>query len=406
MALLVMLGTAANVINYVSSLVFSRLLEPVGFGELTSLLALSVVIAVPLGAAQTVVAERVAVARAAGDDARLRYLIRYALGHVAAVAAVVGLAYVAAIPLLVNVLDIREPGPAIALAPLLMISFINPVTTGVLQGLERFGALGVLLFATAASRLVFGVPWVMAGGGAGGAIAGQALGLAVVTGAVLWGSRKWVDPRGGGVARRGMRRKLNLHAVSASGAFIGFALLSNLDVLLARVFLDNHDAGIYAAIATVAKVVLFLPAAISVIMVPSAARHHASTGSGLAVLRRSAALVAAAAVVCLVPAIAVPGLIVEVMFGPGYEEAVPGVLPAVIAGAGLALLYLLATYSVAVRDVRWVVLLIAGIVVQVLAIVLVHGSPVQLAWAQAVVVLIVIAANESLFRAIVGRRAS
>jgi O-antigen/teichoic acid export membrane protein len=403
MAAMVILASAANAVNYASSLVFSRMLEPVGFGELTSLLALSVLLTVPLGAAQTVVAERVAVAHAAGDDARVRYLIRYALGHVTALGLAVGVVYLISVPFLISALGIRQPGPALALAPLIVFAFVSPVTLGVLQGMERFAAFGILVFATAASRLLFGVPWVVAGGGAGGAIAGQALGLAVVTLLVWWSVRKWLQPRGGGVARQGMRRRVDLHAISASGAFIGFAMLSNFDLVLARVFVDGHEAGIYAAIATVAKVVIFLPSAIAVIMVPSAARSHAATGSGRHVLRRSAAVILGAVVVCLAPAIIAPGLVVDVMFGPGYEDAVAGVLPAVIAGAALAMLYLLATYSVAIRDARWVLLVVVGVAGQALAISLAHGSAVQVAWAQAGVAVAILLANECLFHALVPR---
>jgi O-antigen/teichoic acid export membrane protein len=405
LAIMVVLSSLANVINYASSLVFSRLLEPTGFGELTSLLALSVVLAVPLGAASTVVAERIAVAHAAGDEARIRYLVRYALGHVGALAVAVGAVYVLCIPLVVEALDIREPGPAIALAPLIVVTFVTPVTVGVLQGMERFAALGVLLFATAASRLLFGVPWTVAGGGAGGAIAGQAVGIAVVSIVLLWSYRSWIVPRGSGVARSGMRRRLDLHAVAATGSFIGFALLSNLDLVLARVYLDNHDAGIYAAIATVAKVVIFLPAALAMIMAPRAAKDHAATGSGVVVLRKSAALVGAITVAFALPALAFPGLVVDVMFGPGYEEAVGGVLPAVLAGGGLALLYLLATYSVAIRDRLWVLLLVGGVGIQCAAIALAHGSPVEIAWAQAVAVALILIVNEALFRAVLPRSA-
>ena len=400
---MVVLTSVANVVNYASSLVFSRLLEPVGFGELTSLLALSVVLTVPLGAAQTVVAERVAVAHAAGDDTRVRYLIRHALGHVGALAAGVGVLYLLSIPLLVEVLSIRAPGPAIALAPLIVLTFLSPVTLGVLQGMERFAAFGILLFATAASRLLFGVPWVLAGGGAGGAIAGQALGLAVVTACVLWGYRSWLLPRGGGAARSGMKRRIDMPALSASGAFIGFALLSNLDLVLARVFLDAEDAGVYAAIATVAKVVIFLPSAIAIMMVPRAARSHAETGESGRELRVSAALVGLAAAAVAIPALAAPAFVVDVMFGPRYEEAVDGVLPALVAGAALALLSLLATYSVTIRDRRWVLLLIAGVGAQTLAIALFHDSAVQLAWAQACVVLAVLAANELAFHSLLPR---
>ena len=43
-------------INYVSNLLFARVMTPASYGDLTSLLSLSVVIAVPFTAAQTRVA--------------------------------------------------------------------------------------------------------------------------------------------------------------------------------------------------------------------------------------------------------------------------------------------------------------------------------------------------------------
>lgn len=397
------LATVANVVNYASGLVFSRVLEPVGFGELTSLLALAMVIAVPLGAAQTVVAERVATARAAGDEQRLRYLIRLALGHVAALGLAAGALYVVAIPLVIEVLDIREPGPAIALAPFIVLSFVSPVALGVLQGMERFMAFGLVILAIAASRIAFGVPWALSGGGAGGAIAGQALGLLVVSVGVGWRYKAWLLRRGTGAATRGLTRRLDLAALSASGAFVAFALLSNLDLLLARVYLDGHDAGIYAALATVAKVVIFLPSAVAVILVPLTVRDRATLGSGQRTLRISAAVVAATAAISVVLAVLIPGLVVRVMFGAEYEAAKAGVLPAVLAGAGLAMLNLLCVYSVAIRDRRWMIVLVSGLLVQVLAISLLHDSPVQVAWAQATVGLVVLIINELAFHPLVWR---
>ena len=397
------LATAANVVNYASSLVFSRVLEPVGFGELTSLLALAMVLAVPLGAAQTVVAERIATANTAGDQERLRYLIRLALGHVTALGLAAGVAYVLAIPLVMEVLGIRQPGPVIALAPFLVLSFISPVALGVLQGMERFAAFGMVVLAIALSRLAFGVPWALSGGGAGGAIAGQTLGLLLVVLLVGRRYRGMLMSRGSGAATRGFRRKLDLTTLSASGAFIAFALLSNLDLLLARVYLSGEDAGLYAALATVAKVVIFLPSAVAVILVPRAVADQGHGFSGVRALRLSAAIVGAAAAACALVALVAPGLIVSVMFGAGYEEIKPGVLPAVLAGSGLAVLNLVCVYSVAVRDRRWMFVLAAGLVVQVAAISLFHATPIQVAWAQAAVGMSLLLANEVAFHSLVPR---
>jgi O-antigen/teichoic acid export membrane protein len=400
---LIVLTSLANVVNYASSLAFSRVLEPVGFGELTSLLALSIVLAVPLGAAQTVLAERIATARAAGDENRVRYLIRYALGHVTVLAVVCGLVYVACIPLVVEALGIREPGPAIALAPLLVLGFVNIMSQGVLQGMERFTAYGLLIFGIAAARIGFGLPWAWAGGGAGGAIAGQALGILIVHALLAWRYRHFLIGRGTGAASSGARRKIDLGAVSASGAFVGFALLSNFDLVLSRVFLDGEAAGIYAALATVAKIVIFLPSAVTVFLVPSAARAKAATGSGAHMLRLAALLVAASALAVGIPAVLAPDLLLDVMFGSGYEAAADGVLPAILAGAGLSLLYVICVYSVTIRDRRWMFLLAAGAALQVTMIALLHDTPEQIAWAQAITAAAVLLGNEFFFHSLIPR---
>jgi len=400
----VALTQAANVVNYASNLVFSRQLGTVGFGELTSLLALALILAVPLGAAQTIVAERVAIAHAAGDDERVRFLARHALGHVLTLGTVVGVVYIASIPLIIEVLDIRQPGPVIALAPFVVLNFVATVASGVLQGTERFFALGWLIFTAAASRLALGLPWAAAGGGAGGAIGGQALGLLVVLLVVGWRFREWWAPRGTRAAALGVRRRLDIRALAASGAFIGFALLSNLDLVLSRLFLNRDPAGVYAALSTIGKLVTFLPIAIAVLMVPRAVRAYAdSVDEGRSVLRKAVGIALASSLLVGLPAIVAPGTLVDVMFGAGYEGARDGVLPMVLAGAGLAILYVICTYSVAIRDRRWLLLLAIGVVVQVGAIALFNGSPTDIAWAQAGTVMIVLALNEIAFHSLLPR---
>jgi O-antigen/teichoic acid export membrane protein len=397
-SLMVLLTLAASVVNYASNLVFSRVLEPASYGDLIALLALLVVVTVPTGAAQTVIAERVATYSAEGRPDRIRYLIRHAIAHVSVVALVVGGLYVLSIPLVVSLLDLQSAGPAIALAPLVMLAFLLPVALGALQGLDRYLAYGVMLLAVAASRIVFGVPWALTpAGGSGGALAGQAVGIVVVLVGAAWILRGLLMRRGTGAASSGLRRKPDVRTMSASLAFIAFAVLSNLDILLAKLFLSSHDVGLYAALSTIGKVIMFLPAAIAVVMVPNAARARHSSAETSRVLRIAALLVAATTALAAVPALVAPETVVRIMFGSGYLDATDGVLPIVWAGAGLSLLYLLVIYSVAVEDRRWSILLGAGIVLQIVGISLFHDSPAQVALVQAVVVSIVLLGNELRF---------
>lgn len=386
----------ASAINYGSNLVFSRLLSPASFGDLTALLGLSVVIVMPIAAAQTRVAERVAAYAAAGEWAVVRYLVRHAFAHLGMIAVAVTFVYLLSVPLVVRLLELRAPGPALALAPLLLLSFLLPVLLGTLQGLSRFVAFGLVSVAIAAARVVFGVPWVLAGGGSGGAIAGQALGMIACLGLLAWMTRRHMERRGSGAASRGLRRRPDVRAVSAGVAFVAFAAMANLDVVLAKLFLEPHESGMYAALATVAKVVTFLPAAVAVTIVPNAAVAE-DRRARARVLRLGALLVAGTTLLVAIPAALAPELVIRTMFGAAYLEATPGVIPILIAGAGLSLLYLLAVFAVTVQDRRWTVVLVIGVLTQVIGVWAFHGSPTEVAVVQAVAVAVVLVVNEMLF---------
>lgn len=400
----------ANVLNYASNLVFSRLLEPVGYGELVALLAVALVVAIPSGAAQTVIAERVAAYKEAGKRDSLLFLMRHGLAHVSAIAAVVTVVYVACIPLVIEALNLDDVGAAIALAPLIFLSLTHPVILGLVQGLGRFVALGSIMVSIALLRIIFGVALVVAGTGAAGAIGGQALGILVATLISAWLLRDYLLPGGTGAARSGLKRKPDVRMATASAAFVAFAVLGNLDVVLAAIFMSEVDVGMYAAISTVGKIVLFAPMAVPYVMVSHATRELRETGTGKRSLRISGLIVMAISAVVVVPAAIAPELVVKVMFGPDYAAAADGVRPILIAGAGLALLYLIVVYSVTINDRRWFNLLLIGVALQVGGISLFHSSPAEVATVQAVVIGVVVLLNEHLFHSIIwpwgGRRLS
>lgn len=398
--LLTALSLAGSAMNYASNLAFARALTPASYGDLTSLLALSVVVAVPFTAAQTRVAARVSAYSRQGRWDRVQYVVRNALAHLTVIAIGATLLYFAIIPAIVPLLHLSAIGPALALGALIFVGFLFPVLQGALQGLERWVAFGLVGIGIAAARLVFGLPWALAGGGAGGALAGQAIGMLACLASLVWVLRVHVRSTGNAAAWAGVRRRPDVRGVAAGAAFVFFAVIANCDVVLAKIFLSAHQAGEYAALATVGKIVVFLPTAVAVVVVPHATKAGNSAAGRARVLRFSALLVAGAALLAIIPAALAPNLVIRTMFGVRYLGSVSGVLPIVCAGGGLALLYLLVTFTVAIEDTRWTWLLALGVVLQVVLIGFFHGSPTQVAVAQAAVVLIVLAVNEVKFHSL------
>jgi O-antigen/teichoic acid export membrane protein len=394
---MVVLTSVASAVNYGSNLIFSRLLSPESYGDLTALLAIAVVAAVPTAAAQTVLADRIATFVARGDLRHASYFMRHAVAHVALVSLVLGLVCSLSAPLIVPALNLQAIGPIFALIPLIVLCFFMPTAFGILQGLERFMALGGVLLFVALSRIVFGVPWAMAGGGAGGALAGAAIGNMCALLFVAWLIRDHWIPRGTGAATSGIKRLPDRASVSATSAFIAFALLSNLDVVLVKLVLPARESGLYAALVTIEKIIIFLPGAIAVVMVPAAARARVSSGSAARVLRWAAMLVVATTLIAAIPSVLWPEYVLRNMFGAEYLPANEGMLPIVLAGAGLSLLYLLVVYTVAIQDHNWSVLLIGAVAVQITAILLMHDSVAQVATIQAGVIIGALVVNEAIY---------
>ncbi len=182
--------------------------------------------------------------------------------------------------------------------------------------------------------------------------------------------------------------------MSASVGFVGIAVLSSLDLVLAKAFLPPAEAGFYAALTVVGKGILFLPIALSQVVVPPAVRSHHSERGRLAVLRRNTLPIAISCAVIGIPLVAAPSFWMGFIFGSAYSAAGPGVLPMVLAASAMSLLFLVLTFTVAIAEVRWSYLLLVGIVMQVVGIWFFHASPAQVAWVQAVVVGILVVINE------------
>jgi O-antigen/teichoic acid export membrane protein len=209
--------------------------------------------------------------------------------------------------------------------------------------------------------------------------------------------REHVLRRGTGAATTGVRRRPDTVAISAGGAFIGFAVLSNFDVVLAKLVLDPGESGHYAALSTVGKIILFLPGAIALLMVPWAARARVTRGNPTRVLRVAALAVVTTTFVLVLPASFAPEFVMRTMFGAEYVDASGGVLPIALAGAGLALVNLLVVYTVAIRDRRWLGLLLAGVCVQVVGVLVAANSAADVAIVQAIAVWLVLLVNEAWF---------
>jgi O-antigen/teichoic acid export membrane protein len=356
-ALLVSVGIGGNQLAaYLLNVLAARLLVPAAFGELGSLLAVLVIASVPAMGTQTVAALRVARGDSTGD--------LVALGLVTAV--VVTAVALAASPLLVILLHLGSPAPAMGVAAALAGVTLTGLCYGILQGQHRFTALAALLLTDAVCRLGGTLLGLALTGTATGALTGTAIGAAVVavTGWLVCGRPR---PRRQGKAHVSEV----LHAVSAMLALV---LLVNLDLVLARHYLPAHDAGEYAVGAIVAKIAYWLPQAVAILVLP----RLASEQGRRRVVPIALAVCAALDLVVVAGSALLGPTVVSVVGGADYAGSPIPAWPFALVGSMLSLVQILLFSRIASND-RWSTLLIWGAVAVEIVLVTgwLHGALTQ-----------------------------
>jgi O-antigen/teichoic acid export membrane protein len=354
-ALLVSIGVAGTqAASYLLNVVAARLLVPATFGELGSLLAVLVVGAVPAMGLQTAAALRVARIRERGelstrDTGQLYSMGLATSGTVTAIA-------LAAAPLLMLLLHLESIVPALFVAISLMSITMICLSYGILQGTQRFATMAGLLAFEAVGRIGGTVIGLVVFRNAIGALAGTAIGAALVAfaGWLVCGRPRPQRHDKGHVGDV-------LHAVQAMFALV---LLVNLDLVLARHHLPAHEAGEYAVGSIVTKIAYWLPQAVAILVLP----RLASEDGRRKMVPRALGICAALDAVVVLGAATMGPTIVAVIGGAEYANADIPVWPFAFVGSMLSLVQILLYSRIASADRKSTVLLWLAVAVEIILV--------------------------------------
>ena len=356
--------TGVSGFNFLFHVLISRLLGPSQYGALNAVLNVISVLAVPLGAVQLAVTQAV-VSGAGKERISLRRLTVKAMLWGAG--AMVAVAVVS--PLIDGFLNLKSPSANLGMAVWIALAVVAAVLQGALLGELRFAPVAVAsFFGGGALRLVTGSLLVSAGFGLGGAVAATVIGQAFTTGALLLVARREVFAKGLDPIRISLR-----DAVLSIAALAGYTTLTGIDVFLARHFLAPVTAGLYAAAATAGHIAMFLPGALVAVAFPrlvSAGRTGVSVGK---TLTETVGLVIAIGLAAFAVLAVMPGVVVDVLFGPKYADAASIVGIIALTSVFLGIISVLTYFHVARRSVAalssW-----AGVALVWVLVAVLHGG--------------------------------
>jgi O-antigen/teichoic acid export membrane protein len=330
-----------NVATYAFQMIAARLLGPTEYGAVASLMALLMVVAVLQLGLQATGARRIS-----AEPEHVAQIERVVLRVTYRAAVCLGLLMLALAPVVHQVLRLDSIVPALLLAVSAVPLTVMGGQSGVLQGERRWLSLAVVYLAMGLARVVVGTACIVVSPSESSAMLGVA--IAMFAPAVA-GSLALRRP---GSHQRDADRHSDQHTsrlvvnetVTASVALLAFFVLSNLDIVVARNVLDDHEAGLYAAGLILTKAVLFLPQFVVVVAFPA----MSTPAERRRTLVRSLVLVALLGVVCTVCALLLGDLVMVFVGGAEYADVQSRLWVFAVLGTLLAMLQLL-VYSVLAR---------------------------------------------------------
>lgn len=364
-----------NLLNYVFTLLISHLMGVEAFGEVTALFSLLLVVSVPATALTMLMTREAAFRGSQGKDA-VRELFELLKRHVFLASTIFWAVFLLLTPIFSNFLQISY-------IPLGIFSLLIPVTlasalqTGTLQGLQEFFLLTKQSVFSTLVKLIASILLVSAGFSVSGVMLGLVLAQLASWGYGYLATRTLLAP---GEAAPATAEPFSLRSIrtlfsTILGTTLLLVLLSNIDVLMAKHFLDAGLAGQYAALSTLGKILIYgIGAFITVLLPMVSAAHAEGRGEGSKILVMSLAIIAAASICVFILFTFFSGLIVTVLFGTRYLAIAPylGIFSIAMACISLATAFI--NYFVAVENTSFIYLLFGAIVAEVALIGLNHAS--------------------------------
>lgn len=340
----IIVGTAVmNVCTFGFTIVAAGILDTSSYGAFFALLNLLMVVAVVNMGLQATAARRIVADPTAVADIE-RTILRVGYGTALAV----GGALAVLSPAVMWLLQLDSLVPALVLAALAVPTTIMGAHVGILQGEKRWAALSWIYVLAGVPRIAgLGLLWWRPDE----SIALFGSGLGYIAPVVLgWWVLRRPRARSGHGAPVGATAPWPIlrESLHSAQALLAFFALANVDIIVARHVLSDHASGLYAVGLLVAKIMLYLPQFVVIVMFPSLATAHQRRR---AVVRGTVAILALGAV-CVLGVLLLAGFTADLLDSEKLRAVEGRLWLFAVLGTLLSITQLL-VYATLARRGRW-----------------------------------------------------
>lgn len=268
--------------------------------------------------------------------------------------------------------------PFIFLACALVVSIPFMFRNAFLRGKKLFGLTSFAGIVAAACDLIFSIIFVVAGWGTSGAI----LGLVVAQFVGLWYASASSRKHGfRGASLRSFIHMPNLRLIAPELRYgllvligsLGMTGFYSIDTIIVKHYFNAQTAGLYAGIATIARIIFFLTASVTQVLLPSVTLQQSGKENQKILLKSTLLLVCVGGLNFIVFALA-PQLVIHLLMGSSYlryADLLPRLSLLIFI---VSILNLFIMYHIALRRYAVMFIIISGIIVATLLLHAYHQS--------------------------------
>lgn len=366
----------ANVINYLFHLIIGRLLGPVDYGILASLFSILYLLSIVPSSSSFAIVKYISSTKSDDETAYVFFRIK---NYVRKISIVLAIVLLVISPLIANFLHIGNIFNVLLLVPILYF-VINTISyQATLQGLLLFWAQSLPILFSSFGKFVLSIIFVIVGLKVFGAMFGILFSALFAYYFAVFITNRKINLNKINFNKFDFDVKdFNKYGFNVFINALAFTSIFTTDVILAKHFLSELDAGIYASLSTLGKIIFFAAQPLTAVMFPIVSKKRSSGENYQIVFLSALFLTILVALGVLSIYWIFPKVTIRLLFGREYLMAAGALVYMGIFDALYSVCYYISNYllSVGRTSIVWIPSLAA--ILQIILISFFHSSVLEI----------------------------
>ena len=319
---IVFVGTfIGSVFSYLFNMLMGRQLGPTYYGEMTALLSLWTIASVAGGAIVTVSMRYSSELYAENQYLALKKLFLFLSKYVFIFGLVVFIIGLILVEPIKDFLSIGSFWPIIITLSAVVFTLLSFINKGFLQGIQKFGQVSFIGILDSSLRLGLGLGLVALGFSLNGAMSGVLLATAIVYFYTFFPLRKVLRSSKSQQSQTSFKfdkKEIISYSWPTLIAAVFLVLATNLDIVLVKHYFSPEQAGLYSAVSTIAKIIIYITAPVIPVMFPMVSAQQIKGEKHYRIFLFSIVLALLVSLAVLAIYIIAPQTVISILYGSKY----------------------------------------------------------------------------------------